>query len=82
MGLKEKFKNAQWEKYKDLCDVETRFVPISKGERQVALCQIIPKGPIMESNKAYIYAHQGGGLMFDLEMFILEGFRTAVLFKT
>ena len=36
----------------------------------------------MESNKAYIFAHQGGGLMFDMEMFLLEGFRTAVLFKT
>ena len=29
-----------------------------------------------------MFAHQGGGLMFDMEMFLLEGFRTAILFKT
>ena len=36
----------------------------------------------MSSNKAYVFAHQGGGVMFDMEMFLLEGFRIAVLFKT
>ena len=36
----------------------------------------------MKSNKAYIFGHQGGGLMFDIEQFVLEGFRTAVLFKS
>ena len=69
-------------KYKDLCTFETRKVPVANGKRFIILCQITPKGEIMKSNKAYIYGHQGGGLMFDIEMFVLEGFRTAVLFKS
>lgn len=46
------------------------------------LCQITPKNELLESNKAYVFAHPGGGLILNMEMFLLEGFRTAVLFKT
>ena len=77
-----KFENQHWQKYQDLCDYESTIVPVQGGRRQLVICQIIPKGHLLESNKAYIFAHQGGGLMFDMEMFLLEGFRTAILFKT
>jgi acetyl esterase/lipase len=55
---------------------------VQNNKRQVVLCQITPKEELLSCNKAYVFAHQGGGLMFDMEMFLLEGFRTAVLFKT
>lgn len=57
-------------------------MPVAKGQRFISLCQITPKGHILESNKAYIYGHQGGGLMFENELFVFEGFRTAVLFRS
>lgn len=69
-------------KYRDLCDFETRKVPVANGRRFVVLCQIKPKDQIIESNKAYIYGHQGGGLMYEFETFVLEGCRTAVLFRS
>ena len=77
-----KFENAHWQKYQDLCDYDSIVVPVQGGKRQLVICQITPKGDLMECNKAYVFAHPGGGIMFDMEMFLLEGFRTAVLFKT
>lgn len=48
----------------------------------VALYQITPKSHLLDSNKAFVFAHQGGGLMFDAEMFLEEGFRYAVELKS
>ena len=74
-------KNPQWLKYRDLCDLDPRELPVDGGKRMIALYQITPKGEIPESSKAFVYAHQGGGLMYDAEMFLDEGFRLAVQLK-
>lgn len=75
-------KNPRWAKYKDLCDLEPRELPVEGGKRMVALYQIKPRGNLQDSNKAFVFAHQGGGLMFDAEMFLEEGFRYAVELKS
>jgi acetyl esterase/lipase len=80
--LREKFSLPQWEKYKALCKVNMKQIPVDRGERELALFHIMPNDANLQSNKAYIYAHQGGGLMFDGELFIDMAFRTAVMFKT
>lgn len=81
-NLRVKFENNHWQKYQNLCDYDTEIVPVQGGKRQIVICAITPKGNLLESNKVYVFAHPGGGIMFDMEMFLLEGFRTAVLFKT
>lgn len=70
-----------WTKYKQMCTIKTHKVPVKGGQRQIEVHQITPEANILESRHGYVYAHQGGGLMFDNGTFLLEGCRIAVLFK-